>query len=153
PIPPDGFYVHHPCLLPLIVAALFWMFGENEWVARLVPIFCSTSSVVLVWLLARSCAGVRAAAFSVAVFVTLPMELHYGQMVNFEPCTLMWMLAALLSMRYACMTGHTRWWIAMIAACVLAMWTAWLAYFLVIILALHFAFFARDKQRSIAMWL
>jgi 4-amino-4-deoxy-L-arabinose transferase-like glycosyltransferase len=153
PIPPDGFYVHHPCLLPLGVAALFCMFGENEWVARLVPLFCSTSSVILVWLLARSCAGVRAAAFSAAVFVTLPMELHYGQMVNFEPCTLMWMLAALLSVRYACVTGNTRWWVGMTAACILAMWTAWLAYFFVIILALHFAFFARDKQRSIAMWL
>jgi len=89
PIPPDGFYVHHPCLLPLGVAAAFWVFGESEWAARIVPLLCSTISVILVWLLARSCAGVRAATFSVAVFVTLPMELHYGQMVNFEPCTLM----------------------------------------------------------------
>lgn len=153
PIPPDGFYVHHPCLLPLGVAAAFWVFGESEWAARIVPLLCSTTSVILVWLLARSCAGVRAATFSVAVFVTLPMELHYGQMVNFEPCTLMWMLAALLSVRYVSVTGNTRWWISMIAACVLAMWTAWLAYFFVIILALHFVFFAREKHRSVAAWL
>lgn len=153
PIPPDGYYVHHPCLLPLSVAAVFWLFGESEWAARLVPLLCSTASVVIVWLLARSCAGVRAAAFSVAVFVTLPMELHYGQMVNFEPCTLLWMLASLLSARYAGVTGNTRWWISMVAACVLAMWTAWLAYFFVIILALHFTFFARQKQRPVAAWL
>jgi 4-amino-4-deoxy-L-arabinose transferase-like glycosyltransferase len=153
PIPPDGFYVHHPCLLPLGVAAAFWVFGESEWAARIVPLLCSTISVILVWLLARSCAGVRAATFSVAVFVTLPMELHYGQMVNFEPCTLMLMLAALLSVRYVSVTGNTRWWISMIAACVLAMWTAWLAYFFVVILALHFAFFAREKQRAVAAWL
>ncbi len=153
PIPPDGFYVHHPCLLPLGVAASFWVFGESEWAARIVPLLCSSISVILVWLLARSCAGVRAATFSVAVFVTLPMELHYGQMVNFEPCTLMWMLAALLSVRYVRVTGNTRWWISMIAACVLAMWTAWLGYFFVIILALHFAFFAREKERTVAAWL
>jgi 4-amino-4-deoxy-L-arabinose transferase-like glycosyltransferase len=153
PIPPDGFYVHHPCLLPLSVTAVFWVFGESEWAARLVPLLCCTISTILLWLIARSCAGIRAATFSVAVFVTLPMELHYGQMVNFEPCTLMWMLAALLSVRYASVTGNTRWWISTLVACVLAMWTAWLAYFFVIILALHFAFFAREKQRSIAAWL
>lgn len=153
PIPPDGFYVHHPCLLPLGVAASFWVFGESEWAARIVPLLCSSISVVLVWLLARSCAGVRAATFSVAVFVTLPMELHYGQMVNFEPVALMWMLAALLSVRYMSVTGNLHWRIGMIAACVLAMWTAWPGYFFVIILALHFAFFAREKDRAVAAWL
>ena len=153
PIPPDGFYVHHPCLLPMGVAAAFCVFGESEWAARIVPLLCSTVSVILVWLLARSCVGLRAAAFSAAVFVTLPMELHYGQMVNFEPCALMWMLVALLSLRYMSITGHTRWRVSMIAACVLAMWTAWLGYFFVIILALHFAFFAREKQRAVAAWL
>jgi 4-amino-4-deoxy-L-arabinose transferase-like glycosyltransferase len=153
PIPPDGFYVHHPCLLPLSVAASFGVFGESEWAARIVPLLCSTISAILVWILARSCAGVRAATFSLAVFVTLPMELHYGQMVNFEPVTLMWMLAALLSVRYMSVTGNTRWWISMIAACVLAMWTAWLGYFFVVIMALHFAFFAREKKRAVAAWL
>jgi hypothetical protein len=81
------------------------------------------------------------------------MELHYGQMVNFEPCTLMWMLAALLSARYVSLTGNSRWWISLIAVCVLAMWTAWLGYFFVIILTLHFAWFAREKERTVAVWI
>ena len=148
-----GFMFIIPVCYRLSVSAAFQLLGESEWAARLVPLFCSSVSVIAVWLLARSCAGLRAATFSAAVMVTLPMELHYGQMVNFEPCALMWMLIALLSLRYASVTGHTYWWVSMIAACVLAMWTAWLGYFFVIILALHFVFFAPEKRVGIAMWL
>ena len=153
PIPPEGFYVHHPCLLPLSISVAFAIAGESEWAARVVPILCSSASLVLMWLLVRSCVGRRAATFSAAVFVTLPMELHYGQMVNFEPCAMMWMLAALLSLRYASVTGRARWRVGVIVCCVLAMWTAWLGYFFAVILILHFAFFARKEQRCLAIWL
>ncbi len=62
PIPRDAYYVHHPTLLPLMVTAAFEIFGEAEWVARLVPVACSLASVVFLWLLVRSAAGRRAAA-------------------------------------------------------------------------------------------
>ena len=84
PIPPSGYYLHHPPLLHLAVTALFAVFGEHEWVARLLPIGCSLMSVVLLWSLVCSCAGSRTATLSAAVFATLPMELRYGQKVNFE---------------------------------------------------------------------
>jgi uncharacterized membrane protein len=95
PIPAWGYYLHHPPLLHLVIRALFALFGEHEWVARLLPIGCSLVSVVLLWLLVRSCVGSRTATLSAAVFASLPMELRYGQMVNFEPCVLMFMLGAL----------------------------------------------------------
>src|SRR3954470_8946652 len=49
PIPPWGYYLHHPPLLHLAIAALFSVFGEHEWVARLVPISCCLASLVFLW--------------------------------------------------------------------------------------------------------
>src|SRR6188472_1449132 len=71
PIPAWGYYLHHPPLLHLVITALFYIFGENEWVARLLPITCSLVSMVLLWYLVRSCAGIRTATLAAAVFACL----------------------------------------------------------------------------------
>jgi LmbE family N-acetylglucosaminyl deacetylase len=47
PIPAWGYYLHHPPLLHLVITALFAVLGEHEWVARLLPIGCSLTSVIL----------------------------------------------------------------------------------------------------------
>ena len=109
PIPDWGYYLHHPPLLHLVITGLFAILGEHEWVARLVPVFCSLTSAVFLWLLVRSCVGARAATLSAAVFAFLPMQLRYGPMVNFEPCVLMLMLGLLLCLRWHQLTGN-RWW-------------------------------------------
>ena len=123
PLPPDAFYVHHPTLLPTLVTGSFAVFGESEWAARLVPVACSLLSVVLLWLLVRSAVNARAATFAAAFFATLPMELHYGDMVDFEPCLVMCMLAVLVCLRHWHVTGHRRW---MMLAAVGAMFTLWM---------------------------
>jgi hypothetical protein len=99
PIPPRAYYVHHPVLMPLMVTASVAGFGEREWAVKLVPIFCSLSSVLFLWWLVSDTIGKRAGALVAAFFVTLPMELHYGDLVDFEPVLVMWMLAALVCLR------------------------------------------------------
>jgi len=140
PIPKDAFYVHHPTLLPLLVTGAFAAFGEAEWVARLVPVSCSLASVALLWLLVRSILGRRAAASSALFFVTLPMELHYGDMVDFEPCLLMCMLAALVSLRYWDVTRRWTWAVCAALSCQMALWMDWPGYLFVLSVAA--AFFA-----------
>ena len=100
PIPPEGFYTHHPPLLSLLLTAMFAVFGEAEWVARLLPMTFSLIGAVLLWLLVKDCTNARTAAFAVIAFAAMPMELRYGRMVNFEPIDLVWMLGALLCLRY-----------------------------------------------------
>ena len=133
PIPPEGFYTHHPPLLSLMLTAMFAVLGEAEWVARLLPVSFSFIGVVLLWLLVKDCANARTAAFAVNAFAAMPMELRYGRMVNFEPIDLVWMLGALLCLRYWENSGRSRWcWLA-VAALVLSLWTAWLGYLLSLI--------------------
>jgi Dolichyl-phosphate-mannose-protein mannosyltransferase len=136
PIPPWGYYLHHPPVLHLTITVLFAIFGEHEWVARLVPVSCSIASTVFLWLLVRSCVGVRVATLSAAVFASLPMQLRYGSMVNFEPCVMMLMLAALLCLRWHRVSGEVKWKYTALAFITVGLWVDWAMYLFVLALCL-----------------
>lgn len=145
PIPPDGFYTHHPPLLSLLLTGLFAIFGEAEWVARLLPVTFSILSVVLLWLLVKDCVNARAAAFAAIAFASMPMTLRYGRMVNFEPVNLVWMLGLLLAWR-RWEVDRRRWWPILLAA-LLCQWTAWLGYMFVLAVCLSTQGLARRNRR------
>lgn len=144
PIPPEGYYVHHPPALPLAVTAAFALWGEQEWAARLVPIVCSLASTVLLWLTVRRWAGPRAATLAVFVWLLLPMELYYGRMINHEPCALLWMLAAVWMLQQWEQEGRTRWAAGLLLCLLLGLWTAWSVYIFSLILAGYL--FVRGKH-------
>ena len=135
PAPAKEFYVHHPTLLPTLVTVSFAVFGESEWAARLVPVVGSLASVVLLWLLVRSAVNARAATLAAAFFATLPMELHYGDMVDFEPCLLMCMLAVLVCVRRWQVTGRRAWAVLAGVATMATLWMDWPGYLFVLSLA------------------
>ena len=150
PIPPSGYYLHHPPGLHLILTALFALFGEHEWVARMLPISCSLASVILLWLLVRSCLGIRAASLSAAVFVCLPMELRYGKMVNFEPIVLMLILGALLCLRYWHLSKNSLWQAAAFSLLVIGMWLDWAMYIFVVVLCIWWFLGSNATHRRFA---
>jgi hypothetical protein len=128
PIPPEAYYVHHPVLVPLLVTASVALLGEKEWAVKLVPILCSILSAILLWFLVEEEMGKRAAAFAIAFFATLPMELHYGDLVDFEPCLVLWMLAALVCLRRWDVRRTSRWALLVALSCLGALWTDWPGY-------------------------
>jgi 4-amino-4-deoxy-L-arabinose transferase-like glycosyltransferase len=128
PIPADAYYVHHPVLFPLLVTASVAALGEKEWTVRLVSIVCSILSAFFLWSLVQNVMGKRAAAFVLAVFVTLPMELHYGDLVDYEPFLVMWMLAALICLRHWRLERTMRWQVFALLCCLSALWTDWPGY-------------------------
>jgi hypothetical protein len=135
PIPPEAYYVHHPPLLSLILAAMFAVLGEHEWVARLLPVTFSLIGAVLLWLLVREAAGGRAATLAVAVFAACPTELYFGQMVNFEPLMAVWMLGALWCLRRWQLTASSAYLAAALGLVALGLWTEWPMYILAAVLA------------------
>lgn len=134
PIPNAGYYLHHPPLLHLTVAAMFTVFGEHEWAARAVPIACSMASVALLWLLLSGTLGRRTAVFCTAMFVSLPMMLRYGTMVNFEPVELPLILLALLALRYWETTGRPLWKWVFFGSLFVGMWVDWAMHLFAIVL-------------------
>jgi 4-amino-4-deoxy-L-arabinose transferase-like glycosyltransferase len=154
PIPANAYYVHHPTLMPLMVTASVAVFGETEWAAKLVPISCSLLSAMLLWLLVCDAIGKRAAALVVALFVTLPMELHYGDMVDYEPCLVMWMLATLVCLRYWEVRRAKRWAYLAAFCCFCAVWTDWPGYLFAVSLTISFLLRKRREARwfAVACW-
>ena len=153
PIPSEQYYCHHPSFLAFMVTSAFFLFGEHEWTARLVPILYSTVSLFILWFIVKSCLGSKVATFAAAIFAALPMQLHWGQLVNFEPCTLTWILVGFLGLRYWERTGRRRWAGLMMLGFVLCTLTSWLGCFMVALLCVHFLIFDREKHGRIALML
>lgn len=149
PIPAEAYYVHHPTLLPVLVTASFAVLGESERSARLVPIVASLASVLVLWCLLRSTVGARAATLGAAVFAAVPMELHYGDMVDFEPVLTLWMLALLACLWHWRNTQRARWAAGAIVFATLALWTDWPGYLLVLSTAAWLIFFAPREMRRL----
>jgi len=153
PIPADAYYVHHPVLMPLMVTGSVAIFGEKEWAAKLVPILCSIASAFFLWFLVCDTIGRRAAALVAAFFAALPMELHYGDMVDFEPWLVMWMLGALVCIRLW-ETRQTKRWAALAALCCFgAVWTDWPGYLFVLSVSVSFLFRKNARRPGFALLL
>ncbi|HSV63553.1 MAG TPA: glycosyltransferase family 39 protein [Chthoniobacterales bacterium] len=151
PIPADAYYVHHPVLFPLLVTAAVATLGEKEWVVKLVPILCSLVSAALLWLLVEGDLSKRAAAFVVAIFVTLPMELHYGDLVDYEPCLVMWMLAALVCLRNWELLRTPCWAILAALCCLGAVSTDWPGYLFTGAVAIWLLWKREKQSRRLAL--
>lgn len=152
PIPPDAYYVHHPTLLPVLVTGSFALFGESEGAARLVPVLASLASVIVLWFLLRSTAGPRVATFGAAFFAIVPMELHYGDMVDFEPVLTCWMISLVACLWHWRRTQHPHWAIGATIFAALCLWTDWPGYLLVLSTAGWLIFFAPHEMRRLG-WL
>jgi 4-amino-4-deoxy-L-arabinose transferase-like glycosyltransferase len=153
PIPPDAYYVHHPVLFPALVTAAVAALGEKEWTVKLVSILCSILSAVFLWLLVADAMSKRAAAFVVAVFVTLPMELHYGDLVDYEPCLLMWTLAALICLRNCDPQRGFAWPIFVALCCLGGAWTDWPGYLFTGAVAIWLLLKREKRSRRLALGL
>ncbi len=73
---PDSFYTHYPPLFPLILAAAFKFFGQQDIVTRLVPVIFTSASIGLLYLISHS--------WVVVIVVLTPMLRYFGQMPSQE---------------------------------------------------------------------
>jgi len=89
-----SYYIHHPPLLPILVAISFRIFGESEAAARYVPIAFSLGALIFVFLLSRRFWGILGATISSAALIATPQYLYFGRMVNHEPLTFFFIVAA-----------------------------------------------------------
>jgi len=128
PGPEDSsIYATHPPALVWLVAAVFRVFGEGEWVARLVPIVFSLGTFgLLLWLLMRAY-GCRLAAIAGLFYAVMPMSVYFGRMVDHEAICLFCMMAAAVGWTLTNQTGRRRWLghAIIIASVWLGVWVDW----------------------------
>lgn len=88
---PDGpIHWNHPPAINLMTAASFGIFGEHEWAARLPVVLASLGLFFAFWFYGRTLSAtderrVLLGLTTVAVFVFTPIQMLFGNMVNYEP--------------------------------------------------------------------
>jgi 4-amino-4-deoxy-L-arabinose transferase-like glycosyltransferase len=151
PIPSDALYVHHPTLLPAMMFLDRAILGESEAIARLLPILFSLITAALLWALINFTSGPRCAFFALSFYVAAPMELHYGQMVNFEAPELAFLLAALICFHLWRLRPTRIFAAGLLLFAALAMWTDWQGYLLVPILVVQVILSNMPRRRVISL--
>jgi hypothetical protein len=87
PLPPDEQqrYLNHPPLLPVWVAIPMLVFGDHEWVGRLVPIVATLGAVWLLMVIMSRLHSPTLGLLSGFFYVTLPITAYFGRMLGHEP--------------------------------------------------------------------
>jgi hypothetical protein len=79
---PDGafeYYTHYPSLLPLTIAVFYKIFGQSEFVTRLVPMIASSLMVCFLFLAFRNFWEYKIALFSALFLIATPMFRYFGK--------------------------------------------------------------------------
>ena len=153
PIPASALYVHHPTLLAEMMYIDRAVLGESERSARCLPILFSILTATLLCFFVASTFGWRGAALVLASFVAAPMELHYGQMVNFEAPELFFLLGALFFFHLWSSRRTLGSAAVLLVFCALAMWMDWQGYLLVLLLFAQLLIRACDRKMAVALLL
>ncbi len=83
-----NFYLNHPPLLPILVAASMKVWGETEVAGRLVVIICSLLSLWLIYRVVRAEATPRIGLWTAGITAVLPAFAYFGRVVTYEPLVL-----------------------------------------------------------------
>jgi len=153
PKSPDDFiyYVNHPPLLEWLVALSFKAFGMNEFTARLVPLFFSLLTMIVLFLLVRRLWNEQAALCVLAVFCILPMGVFYGTLVDVQGVLPLFFVVLVLYLyeRFAARPCAAAL-LMLYAAFVIGMLTDWPVYYLSVLLPLYHLFLRRKHKLAVA---
>lgn len=82
PTTPEGFayFTHYPPLLPIFLAAFFFLFGQSEAIARTVPVIFTLFAAVMVYKIASIYFKPGVGLLSAAIYLVFPITIYFGKM-------------------------------------------------------------------------
>ncbi|MCX7779218.1 MAG: glycosyltransferase family 39 protein [Patescibacteria group bacterium] len=145
------YYFNHPPLLPILISFSFFLFGEKEWAARIVPIFFSMLSILIFYFLVRKIWGIKIAFISSFFFSFNPMSIYFGRMVNFEPLLVFFVLLFIyFYLLWLEKRGGYLW--GMIIIFILGTLIGWPMYYLPLTIVIHY-FFCKKNIKDVFKFL
>lgn len=149
---PAGFYyLHHPPLFPLLVAAFFSIFGETETAARLVSVLATLLTAGLLFLIVRKACGPRGGLLATFFFLTYPTTIVFGRKPGYEALTLCFVVLAIwLYQRYRERAAPLDRYLLFVAIA-LATATDWPAFFLPPALLLHSVVYRKNQKPDLGL--
>lgn len=125
-----GFYAHHPPGIALVLAAAFWLTGEDGPVTtRLVAITFTMSALLLIAALVRRELGPCEGLLAAGIFAILPQSAFYGRMVNHEILALPAIIVVVASYHDFAATGRKRSALLLALAAAVGTFLAWATFF------------------------
>ena len=124
-----AYHTHHPPGVPLMLALVYAIFGEQEWAARGLMAAFSLGSVWLYILLVSQAAPLAITATAALLMVTAPLFIYPSILPVYEAPALFLLLLQLYSFSRFTQTRLTKYWLIFIAAIIAGDVTAWVTYF------------------------
>lgn len=140
------YHLTHPPLVQIFIYLSFLIFGVTAWAAKLVPIFFSVGSLILVYLLVLKVWDDKKVAWIAAiVFAVMPMAVHFGRVVNFEAVTLFFVVLTLYS--YLKLENKQKWtFVILLLGITGGLLSDWAYYFILPAIFLHAMFIKRNRK-------
>lgn len=124
---------------PLGYYAILWLwteaFGRSVPAARLLSVFISLITLLLVYRISARLFNEAAARTAAVIYSILPFQIHFAQEIRMYALLSLWLMLATYSFLCA-RAGNRKWWIVFAAACALAQYTHNLAAMYLIPLAI-----------------
>jgi hypothetical protein len=149
------FYSHHPPLVPLLIAGVYAVFGFRaasegippDWQLRFSTVVFTIGCIVAMFVMIKHRAGERAGLLAAAIFAALPITNYYGGFPDVVGTQLVFFALMTIAL-------YDRFWnepslaslAAMSGVFALAAFTDWVAFFLPIVLGIHFLATRRPRQ-------
>ncbi len=134
---PELIYTHHPQLLHWHLIALFKLLGYAPWVGRLVPVFYSVATLVLIHRVGVQLWDRTSALLAITLYAFTPLHSIFANMIDHEQGAIFFLLLTVYQyVRW--LEGYARWRFALILfAITCAAQFDWPAYYIAFFVALH----------------
>ncbi len=152
PPPATEIYTHHPMALHAHLIAVFAIFGDAAWVARLVPAVYSVACLVMLMVAAKRWFGPAVALTAGAVWAMTPLNLIFANMVNHEQGGIFWCLFYVHMYLLWLDAYRTRHFVGIMVGVTMAVQFDWPGYYIALFVVLHAFFRGLRLQERWLQW-
>lgn len=132
-------YVHHPPLVPVLIALVYYFFGVSEWSTRLMPAMFSLGVTFLLYMMTSHRFGVRIGFLAGIFYALSPITIVFGGMPDYVNAQVVFFMLATTESYLRWRETKMRLWLAlMIISFILGSLSDWPVFYLVPVLGGHY---------------
>ncbi len=150
--PPQAIYTHHPLMLHFHLVALFSVLGDAEWVGRIVPAAYSMLDLLAIFFVVRRHGGRLMALLASAIYVVIPMNLVFANMINHEQGGIFWCLVTIHAYLAWLESQRTRFFVLAAISITMATQFDWPGYYIAFFIAEHAFVTGILRREGVLSW-
>jgi 4-amino-4-deoxy-L-arabinose transferase-like glycosyltransferase len=141
-------YVNRPIGLAILMSFIFYLFGIQEWSARLIQVILNFGTIILLYLLVKRHFSKKAAIFSSIFLVFSPMFFYMRNLVATESASIFFILVLIYIYLEWIKNRENRYLYYLLIAFSFSTFIDWTVYFIIPPLLIHFFLFEKKRMRN-----